>query len=240
MELKGAVLVFSSILAFQSYAFPQESKQDGKPNFSGTWVLDKDRSDLSSSPNMGHHRSGGRTGSSGMGIPGMGIPGMGGPGMRGPRMGGGMGGPGMGGPGMGGPDMGGGTPSDSGEVNRPRMGRIPESLVIAHEDPQLVIKNKIKTENDEQVQELKYTTDGKSNTNEDPQGNTMQSKTHWKGDQLITKSSFETPRGKMEVTEVRSLSPDGKTMTVEVKTSAGQGEWSQKLVYNKESATSSL
>ena len=174
-------------------------------------------------------------GSSGTGIPGMGIPGMGGPGMRGPRMGGGMGGPGMGGP-----DMGGGTSADSGEVNRPRNSRIPESLVIEHDDPRLVIRNKIKSENDEQVEELKYTTDGKSNANEDPQGNTMQSKTHWKGDQLITKSSLETPRGKMEVTEVRSLSPDGKTMTIEVKTSAGQGEWSHKLVYNRESTTSSL
>jgi len=163
---------------------------------------------------------------------------MGGPGMRGPRMGGGMGGPGMGGPGMGGPDMGTGAPSDSGEVSRPKGSRIPESLVIEHEDPQLVIKTK--TNDGEQARELRYTTDGKSNTNEGSEGDPMQSKTHWKGNQLITKSNFETPRGKMEVTEIRGLSPDGKTMTVELKTNAGQWEWNQRLVYNKESTTSSL
>jgi hypothetical protein len=111
-------------------------------------------------------------------------------------------------------------------------------MIIEHTDPQLVIKNKIKTESAERTWELKYTTDGQPNTNEGLRGNTMQSKTHWKGDRLITKSSFETPGGKMELTEVRSLSPDGKTMTMELKTSGGQMEWSQKLVYDKASAPS--
>jgi hypothetical protein len=111
-------------------------------------------------------------------------------------------------------------------------------MIIEHTDPQLVIKNKIKTDNAEQTWELKYTTDGQPNTNEGLRGDTMQSKTHWKGDRLITKSSFETPRGKMELTEVRGLSRDGKTMTLELKASGGQREWTQKLVYDKASAPS--
>ncbi len=227
MRIKGVMLVIFSLLAFDAYAY----SQDGKPNFSGTWVLDKEKTDLGS---MGRHRAGGgRMGGSGMGIPGMSIPGMGGPGMRGPRMGGGMGGPGMGGPGMGGPDINGRAPIDAGEVNRPRMVQIPESMVIEHSDPQLVIKNKIKIDDAEQIRELKYSTDGQPNLNEGPRGNTVQSKTHWKGDRLVTKSNLETPNGKMEITEVRSLSPDGKTMEVEVKSSGGPGEWSHKLVYDK-------
>lgn len=234
MKLRGSVLVFSLFLLFHSNVLPQEGKQNGRPNFSGSWLLDKEKSDLGNMGGMGRHRSGGgRMGVPGMGGPGYGIPGMGGPGMRGPRMGGGMGGPGMGDPGMGGPDMGGGTSTDTGEVNRPRMVQVPESVTIEHTDPQLVIKNKMKTENAEQDWELKYTTDGQPNTNEGPRGNSMQSKTHWKGDRLITKTSFETPNGKMELTEVRSLSPDGRTMTVELKASGGQREWNQRLVYNK-------
>ena len=237
MRIKDVMLVIFSLLAFDAYAY----SQDGKPDFSGTWVLDKEKTDLGS---MGRHRaSGGRMGGSGMGIPGMGIPGMGGPrmgggmggpGMGGPGMGGpGMGGPGMGGPGMGGPDINGQAPVDAGEVNRPRMVQIPESMVIEHRDPQLVIKNKIKIDDAEQIRELKYSTDDQPNLNEGPRGNTVQSKTHWKGDRLVTKSNLENPNGKMDITEVRSLSPDGKTMEVELKSSGGPGDWSHKLVYDK-------
>lgn len=129
--------------------------------------------------------------------------------------------------------MGGRSPTGTGEINWPTMVQVPESLVIEHADPQLLVRTKTKMEDTEQVRELKYTTDGKLTTNEGPRGNSMQSKTHWKGDHLITKSNFETPSGKMALTEVRSLFTDGKIMTVEVKSSSGPREWSQKLVYKK-------
>jgi hypothetical protein len=55
----------------------------------------------------------------------------------------------------------------------------------------------------------------------------MRSKTQWEGNQLVTKSNVETPMGRMEIEEVRSLSADGNEMTVEL---TRQGR-TQKLVY---------
>lgn len=58
----------------------------------------------------------------------------------------------------------------------------------------------------------------------------MTSKTQWEGNLLVTKSNVETPMGRMEIEEVRSLSADGNEMTVEL---TRQGR-TQKLVYRKE------
>jgi hypothetical protein len=44
---------------------------------------------------------------------------------------------------------------------------------------------------------------------------------------------METPNGTRETKEVRSLSADGKTMTVETTSKGGFGEGTRKLVYNK-------
>jgi hypothetical protein len=61
-----------------------------------------------------------------------------------------------------------------------------------------------------------------------------ESKTHWEGNRLLTKSNVETPMGTMEIKEVRSLSADGTEMTVEVSTKGGPMDRTQKLVYRKE------
>jgi hypothetical protein len=225
--------------------------ENAKPNFSGTWILDKEKSDMRTPQGGGGgHRSGGP----GMGVPGMGGPRMGGGGwpggggMGGPRMGGpGMGGPRMGGPGMGGPDWGGGTsPGGSGRRgpsqeemgdNRPRFG-IPEKLSIEHAEPSLTIKRTLKLDGEDQEQESKYTTDGKANKNEMPGGRVVKSKTKWEGLQLVTKSDVETPMGKMGIVETRTLSGDGKVMTVALETKGEYGEWTQHLIYNKETDSS--
>ncbi len=232
----GSILFVASILV----------AENAKPNFSGTWILDKDKSDMrmpqgntgrrSAGPGMGGPRLGGGGWPGGGG---MGGPRMGGPGMGGPR----MGGPGMGGPGMGGPDWGGGTSSggssrggssDEGQRStRPRWG-IPEKIVIEHVEPALTVKRIVKSGGEDQEQESKYTTDGKANKNEMPGGRTVKSKTKWEGLQLVTKSDADTPMGKMEIVETRTLSADGKVMTVALETKGERGERTQLLMYNRE------
>jgi hypothetical protein len=218
--------------------------QDTKPNFSGAWFLNKEKSDLSGP--MGG--SGGRMGEPGTGEPRMGGGGMSWPGMGGHRGGGlggpSMGGPGMGGPGMGGPEMGGsptgepgtGGSSQEGRRSGRRMGAVAEKLVIEHAEPNLTIQRDFKSDEGEQIQELKYTTDGKSNKNALPDGRSNKSKTHWEGSQLVTKSNMDTPMGSMEITETRSLSADGKTMTLEQYTQGGQRNWTRRLVYTRETS----
>jgi hypothetical protein len=213
--------------------------QEAKPNFSGTWLLDKEKSDLGSSI----EGSQGRTGEPGTRGPRMGGGGMGWPGMGGPH-GGGMGGPGMGGPGMGGPELGGsqtndpdaGGSSQQGRRSGRRMGAAADKLVIEHTEPNLAIQRAFKNEEGEQNQPLKFTTDGKSNKNTLPDGRSTKSKTHWEGSQLVTKSNVDTPMGSMEITETRSLSADGQTMTLEQYTQGGQRNWTRRLVYTKETS----
>jgi hypothetical protein len=165
---KAFVLVFGFLL-LASLALAQ-----GKtPDFSGTWVLDKAKSDP----------------------------------MMGGRGGGGGGQPGM----M--PDV---------------------TLTIEHSGTTLKIKRVTKTEQGDRVQDLAYTTDGKENTNPGGRGGEVKSKSTWDGAKLVTKWTQETPQGSSEVTEVRSLSADGKTLTIET-TRVFQGEpRTTKQIFNKQ------
>lgn len=147
--------------------------QDTKPNFTGDWVLDREKSE------MGDARPGGRGG-----------------GGRGRGMG---------------------------------MG----SFSLAHEGDALVIKRKMEFQGEERTFESRHTTDGKENVNEGFRGNSIKSKTHWEGTKLVTESVMETPNGTRETKETRSLSADGKTLTVETTVHGGFGEGTRKLVYNK-------
>jgi hypothetical protein len=227
MRIKALAPIFASILLFGASTHAVETK----PNFSGTWILDKENSQLGDRSGKSHHQgSGGRMGGSGMGIPGMGIPGMGGPHMGGP----GMGGRRTGGPGMGGPGAGQDPSAGTGETDKPRGARVPETVVIEHAEPQLTIQQKTILEGEEQVRELKYTTDGITNRNEGFRGYEVESHTSWKDNHLETKSTIETSRGTIKITELRSLSPDGKTMTVEIKSTGGEMERQQKLIYVKQ------
>jgi len=238
MRIKEFLFIFIASLLVNS---ADVHAVDTRPNFSGTWTLDKEKSDLGAGNGAGHNRgSGGRMGGSGTGMPGSGYPGMGGPrmggGMGGPRMGGGVGGPQTGDPGLGGSRTGQNPyPSpETGETERPRRAQIPSTIVIEHAEPQLIVKQKINSEGEEQYRELKYTTDGKTNRNEGFRGYIVESQTSWKDGHLLTKSTIDTANGMIKITEARSLSADGKTMTIEIKSSGGPMDRQQKLVYNKD------
>ena len=244
MKLLGAVVV--SVVLFASAAWAAEVR----PNFSGSWILDKDKSNLSEPP-AGYPR---HTRGSHTGVPGMGGGGMGWPGMGGPRIGG-MGGPGMGGPGTGGsrrggPDMGdpglGGTStggpdpegSQRGAMNSPEVKSVAYKLIIDHSEPQMTISRNFDTQGDEPSHRLRYTTDGKSNENILPDGKSVKSKTNWEGSQLVTKSNLKTSGGKIEIVENRSLSADLNTMTIEVTAKGDSTQWTRNLVYKRETSES--
>jgi hypothetical protein len=137
--------------------------QAGKPDFSGTWTLDRDKSELGSG-------GGGRMAAT--------------------------------------------------------------TVVIEHKDPQLTIKRTIQTQSgDERVIEAKYTTDGKTNTNETARGS-VESKTIWEGSKIVTDSTRQTQNGTMEIRETYSFSADGKTLTIQNAVKDGSRP-ARTLVYTK-------
>ena len=145
------------------------------PNFSGTWVLDREKSDL-----------GGRRG--------------------------------------------GGGPQGPADV----------TLIVKQTDTELTITRKMNMGGEERTSEAKYTLDGKENSNPGfgRGGGDVVSKTKWEKDKLVTtgkrKVNFQGNEFEVETQEVRSLSADGKTMTVETTTTTPQGDRTGKQVYNKQ------
>jgi hypothetical protein len=188
--MKSKPVLFVAI--FLSFVCSWSQAQDQKPNFSGNWVLDKEKSELGPMNGQGNRR---------------------------PR--------------RSDEDKGQAEGAGEGGERRPRGGMF-DSVTIEHNEPVLIIKRKANFRGEEHTQELKYTTDGKKNTNEGFFGMTTESKSHWDGNKLVTDSTAETPRGVMETKEVRSLSADGSTMTVEVTTKGGPREGTRKMVFNKQ------
>ena len=109
-------------------------------------------------------------------------------------------------------------------------------LTIDHKEQQLVIKQTMNFGGEERIRTSSFTTDGKESTNPGFGGRSIPSRTHWEGNRLVTQTSMETRMGPMDVKEVRSLSDDGKTMTVVRTTTGGPRERTQTLVYLKQPA----
>jgi hypothetical protein len=82
-----------------------------------------------------------------------------------------------------------------------------------------------------------YYLDGRESTNAAMRGE-MKSTSTWDGDKLVTEgsSTMQTPNGERTITisEVRSLSKDGKTMTISTTTDSPMGKRTQKRVFDKQ------
>jgi hypothetical protein len=113
-------------------------------------------------------------------------------------------------------------------------GMAPAPTVITQAAGKLTIETKF---NDQSITTV-YNLDGSESTNTTQRGESK-SKAHWDGASLVieTTSTFNGPNGAVTRTskEVRSLSEDGKTMTV-VTTSTGRDgtEQTRKRVYDKQ------
>ena len=193
--------VVSSVILFMGLSLVLLAGE--KPDFSGTWNLDPERSEM------------GRGG-------------------RGPGAGRFGAGRGAGRPREGDRQRGGGA----GRRGRGPMGRggVRGPLTIDHKEGVLVIRQTLHFGGEEQVRTSRFTTDGKESTNPGFGGLSMPSKTYWDGNRLVTESSMETRMGLIQSREVRSLSDDGKTMTVVRTTTGGPRERTQELVYVKQAA----
>jgi hypothetical protein len=96
---------------------------------------------------------------------------------------------------------------------------------IDHQEPKLVITTTTKQADGEDKRSVKYTTDDTENTNL-AGGHEMKTKSHWEGSDLVTVVRGDNG---LQLREVRKLSKDGRTQTVE--TDFGMGK--QTLVLTK-------
>jgi hypothetical protein len=147
------------VLAITHYAFAL-----GTPDFSGTWVLDNEKSDL-------------------------------------------------------------GMPAGAGKLPMQTI-----TLVIKQTGTTLSIERKTANQDETAIFKL----DGTESINKAPNGKDIKSTSAWVGSTLVTKSTMLMDQMTVPMTDVRSLSADGKVMTVQVTRQTPHGEMKQTLIYNKQ------
>ena len=199
--------------------------QSSRPDLSGIWLLDREKSDLKSPPiDTDQSRKPG-TGGGGGGAPTGSGRGMGG------------GGSGMGGGGRGsGRGVGGSTTRAAGaalklDLDFYQIGEVADQLTIEHTDPAITIKPKEKGEDQQPLAPLSYTADGKTHETSMANGDSIKSKTGWEGQQLVTKCKEKSTLGSIEIDEARSLSDDGKTLIINLAYKGSSSHWTEKAVY---------
>jgi hypothetical protein len=179
-----------------------------RPDFTGTWRVTNIEMLV---PPAGGFAGGGDRGFGGVG-------GGGGRG-RGGRRGGGNGG-------------GGATGDNGGRGDRPQRLEEGQTVRIRQTDDRLIVTE----QQADGAMMSNYPLDGKETTNN--AGNAVtRSKTKWEGVAIVTDSTrtTDTGRGKLEMKsrEIRSLSDDGRTMTVRNELDTPRGKQTMTVTYSK-------
>ena len=104
------------------------------------------------------------------------------------------------------------------------------TLVIKQTATTLSVERKLANQDETAVFKL----DGTESINKAPSGKDIKSTSSWVGSTLVTKSTMEMGNMTAQTTDVRSVSSDGKVMTIQVTRQTPQGEGKQTLVYNKQ------
>ena len=176
--MAAAVLVAGSLEGLEA----QE-----RPDFSGTWVVERVESERPQGNVDGGRRGGGRAEGRG--------------GIRGGGRGGGRGQGGRAGRGGQGGGGGFGTPYQAGD--RVTLTQTNEALIVTDEVRGLMSR---------------YPFDGREMSNPGPANSTVKSKTSWEGAALVIEGTLSVAGSQGDLTlrtrEVRSLSQDGRTMTL--------------------------
>jgi hypothetical protein len=81
--------------------------------------------------------------------------------------------------------------------------------------------------------QLNYTTDGKESVNKLQTGESKGT-AQWIGDKLMIESSREIQGTTLKQKEIWTLSPDGKTLTIDARVSLPNGEFDVKQVFEKQ------
>ena len=104
------------------------------------------------------------------------------------------------------------------------------TIVLKQTATELSVERQVRNQPEVAVFKL----DGSESINKTPSGADIKSRTTWVGSTLVTKQSLSMGEANSSSTDVRSLSADGKVMTVEVTRTANGRDTKQKLVYNKQ------
>ena len=120
-------------------------------------------------------------------------------------------------------DMGQGRPS-------PQSATRTVTVVIKQTSAVLVIERKA----GERVETATFKLDGSESINKSPSGQDIKSTSQWVGSTLVTKSMMATGEVTAEMSDVRSLSADGKVMMLDVTRKTPRGDVRQKLIYNRQ------
>lgn len=113
----------------------------------------------------------------------------------------------------------------------------PESRVdtIEHNDPTLKVAVKEEGPQGKRDYVLNLTTDGKENVNTPAAGVELKSISNWEGNALVTTTKLKFQDNDITIKETRTVSEDGKTITVNSHLASPMGEADQKIVYEKQS-----
>ncbi|HEV2201216.1 MAG TPA: hypothetical protein VGR73_15470 [Bryobacteraceae bacterium] len=133
------------------------------------------------------------------------------------------------------------APNFSGEwklnLSRSNYGSFPAPLgvtrKIVHADPKLSMTTTQKGPQSELTSQLNYTTDGKESVNKLQTGESKGS-AQWIADKLMIESSREIQGATLKQKEIWTLSPDGKTLTIDSHVSLPNGEFDVKQVFEKQ------
>lgn len=134
-----------------------------------------------------------------------------------------------------------GAPNLSGDwklnLQKSSYGLIPAPLEVTRkiklEGVNLSMSTEQKTTQRESSSELKYTTDGKLCINKVTNGD-AKGTAHWEGDTLIIESSQQNGPQELKSREVWTLSPDGKTLTIQSHLTLPQGGVDVKQVFDRQ------
>jgi hypothetical protein len=97
------------------------------------------------------------------------------------------------------------------------MAALEDTLTISQTPTELVIKDDSSFQGQRNSRELRYSLTGKATTNDGPMGERSETVAAWADGKLVTTWTRDgaVAGTKSVMTETRSLSTDGKTMTVE-------------------------
>lgn len=105
--------------------------------------------------------------------------------------------------------------------------------VISHKEPMITDQVSAEGQQGKAEYTIKYTTDGKENTNQ-INGREVKSTLKWDGNVLKITSKFSFNDNDVDADGSWSLSPDGKTLTIAIHYASALGNADQKLVLEKQ------
>jgi hypothetical protein len=111
-------------------------------------------------------------------------------------------------------------------------------MVVKQQGTTLKVTRTLKAEGEEKQRTFLYKTDGNKTTNTTPRGRSIVSKASWEGKNLVIVSTSELTILWKEISanikEVWSLSPDGKTLTIDAQIHSPRGDQRVRALFDKQ------